>query len=169
MKLKFIFLFILTVSIFTSCSKQELEPTFEEEKFALSEEGESISSAEHTPLEAELFNLVNEHRVSIGLNALSFEPVTYYYSGQHNEYMISKNGISHDNFSQRAKGISDKTGAARVAENVARNFKDMESVLRGWIDSESHRNSLEGNFTHSAISIKENKNGKLYFTQMFYK
>ncbi|WP_396636437.1 CAP domain-containing protein [Maribacter sp. R77961] len=169
MKFKFIILLVITLSIFSSCSKQELEPVLEEDNSTLNEVGQEISSGTHTALEAELFDLVNDYRVNVGLNQLTFESTTYYYAGQHNDHMISKNNVSHAKFGERAKGIAEKTGASHVAENVARNYDDMEEVLEAWIASNSHRKSLEGDYTHSAISIKANNEGNLYFTQMFYR
>lgn len=169
MKFKFIFLLVITLSVFSSCSKQELEPLLEENNAGLNAENLEISSGSHTALEAELFDLVNNYRVSIGLNELTFESTTYYYAGQHNDHMIAQNNVSHAKFGERAKGIAERTGASHVAENVARNYDDMQEVLEAWVDSPSHRMSLEGDYTHSAISIKENNSGNLYFTQMFYR
>ena len=168
MNFKNIFLLVLVLSIFSSCSKQELETNFEDDS-ALNKELQAIPLGSHTALEAELFDLINEHRVNMGLNELIFESTTYYYAGKHNKYMISKNSISHDKFVERAKGITKRTGAAHVAENVARNYYDMEMVLEAWIASKSHRRALEGDYTHSAVNISENNEGNLYFTQMFYR
>jgi len=47
MKFKFIFLLVITLSIFSSCSKQELEPILEEDNTTLNEVGQEISSGTH--------------------------------------------------------------------------------------------------------------------------
>jgi uncharacterized protein YkwD len=37
------------------------------------------------------------------------------------------------------------------------------------LESDGHKRNIEGDYTHSAISIKENEEGDLYFTQLFFK
>lgn len=121
-----------------------------------------------TALEGELLNLVNTHRESIGESALVFSTVAYEYANAHTDYMIAMGSLNHDNFSARASGISSKVAAKAVSENVARNHDSAAEALDGWLQSESHRKTMEGNFTHTAISIKEDPQGNLYFTQLFY-
>ena len=168
MNIKQAFLITLLLTVINACSKLELAPSFEEVNLSLKGTLE-VSSTKHNAEEAKLFDLVNEYRLSLGLNKMIFNSTTYYYSGTHNDYMISKNSVSHDNFKERAQGIAKNTGASHVAENVARNYKTMEEVLEAWKASPLHKESMEGNYTYSAISIKENKNGNLYFTQMFFR
>jgi len=165
MNFKYLSLLIIALSIFSSCTKEELEYTGND----LNKELVAIPIGSHTAIETELFDLINNHRVSIGLNELTFDNTTYYYAGQHNKYMISQNKISHDKFVERAKNVTKKTGAAHVAENVARNYNSMQMVFEAWLDSQSHRRALEGNYSHSAINITETVEGNLYFTQMFYR
>ena len=59
--------------------------------------------------EEALFNMVNDHRILNGLSTLEFSPESYEFALEHNEYMISKGEISHDNFSDRASKISKAT------------------------------------------------------------
>jgi len=169
MNFKYTFLITIILISFSSCSKQELAPTLEEENSSLTGENLEVSSGTHTALEAELFELINDYRVSIDLNELTFNGTAYYYAGKHNDYMISENSVSHDKFGERAKEISKRTGASHVAENVARNYDTMEEVLEAWLESSSHKESLEGNYTHSAVNITESENGEFYFTQMFFR
>ena len=84
-------------------------------------------------------------------------------------YMIENGITSHDKFSERAENISKRTGAVFVAENVARNYDTLEAALEAWLDSPGHRINIEGNYTHSAINIRPNSNGDLYFTQLFFR
>ncbi|MGB5402903.1 CAP domain-containing protein [Robiginitalea sp.] len=121
-----------------------------------------------TTMESELLDLVNAHRETLGREALSFSAIAYEYANAHTDYMIATGSLNHDNFTARASGISSKVAAKAVSENVARNHDTAAKALQGWLESESHKKTMEGNYTHTAISIKEDSQGNLYYTQLFY-
>jgi uncharacterized protein YkwD len=145
-----------------SCSKQELTTVYGQDNLQI-----EVSSNVQTPLEHELFNMVNEHRKTIGLNALTFEGTSYYYAKEHTEYMISKGQTSHAKFGERAKSISEKTGAKKVSENVAKDYETIARAMEAWLESPGHRKNIEGNYTHSALCVKADSGGNLFFTQIF--
>lgn len=120
-------------------------------------------------LEGELLKLVNDYRTDIGSNALNFSEVAYKYANEHTDYMIGKGSISHDNFSSRASNINSEVVVEMVAENVAKDYKTAQEAFEGWYNSSSHKKTMEGDFTHTAVSIKEDKTGNFYYTQLFYK
>ncbi len=120
-------------------------------------------------VEQELLEIVNAHRSSLGYTVLQFNKVAYAYANEHNDYMIVKGSLSHDNFSARASGISNEVNAEMVAENVAKDYPNASSAFESWLSSPSHRKTLEGDFTHTGISVKKDSNGKLYYTQLFYR
>lgn len=120
-------------------------------------------------MESEIFDLVNQHRQSIGLTPLIYCEVTHYYATQHSNYMLAQNALSHDNFKSRAAAIASETNAVMVAENVAHGFKKPRQTLKKWLASEAHKNTIEGDFTHSAVGVVEDKTGKPYYTQIFYR
>jgi uncharacterized protein YkwD len=134
-----------------------------------SDEIQQISVALNvTALEGELLGLVNTHRESLGESPLVFSAIAYDYANAHTDYMISTGSLNHDNFSARASGISAEVDAKSVSENVARNYDTASEAFEGWLKSETHKKTLEGNFTHTAISVKEDSQGNLYYTQLFY-
>jgi len=145
---------VLFVCILASCTKESTDIT-------------DIENA--TELEQEVFLVVNEHRIQLGQTALEFNEVAYEYANQHNDYMISLGDISHDNFSSRATKISEKVSAVYVAENVAKNYDTATEVLQGWLNSASHKKTMEDDFTHTAVSVKRNSSGKFYYTQIFFR
>ncbi len=168
MKLNSIYL-LVTIFFISSCSRHELS-SFDYEQLDESEkEVFLVSTAEHSTQEAELLELINNYRLSINLNVLSFEGSSYYFAKKHSTYMISQGITSHANFANRAKQISMNTGAIYVAENVAKDYDTINEAFEAWLASEGHRLNLEGDYTHSAISIKENDEGNLYFTQLFFR
>ena len=152
----------LVLVVFQSCTKTEYVEMGYQNNLNLSA-SENIQSE----FENQLFVLINEHRLSIGLNELQFEINCYQQAGDHTDYMISKGQISHTNFDTRAENISAKTGATNVSENVAKDYNSPKEAFDAWLSSSKHRINLEGDFTHSALSVKANSTGNLYFTQIF--
>jgi uncharacterized protein YkwD len=155
-------LFIITL---TSCSTTSV--TEDEELF----ETETASKVvvELSAQEQELFDMVNDYRVSQGLNILEFDAASYEFALEHNEYMISKGQLSHDHFNARASKVSKVTAANYVAENVAKDYQLIDDALSGWLSSTPHRNTIEGDFTHSTISIERDAEGNPYYTQIFFR
>lgn len=149
--------FALFVCIASSCSKEVLDTT-------VINEAESAKE-----IEQELLAVVNDHRVNLGYTVLEFSPVAYEYAGKHNDYMIAKGDINHDNFSARASDIATQVNAEFVAENIAKDYADAAEAFQGWIDSSNHKKTMEGEFTHTAVSVKKDSNGTFYFTQLFYR
>tara|TARA_R110000751_G_scaffold127491_1_gene229578 strand:- start:605 stop:1180 length:576 start_codon:yes stop_codon:yes gene_type:complete len=168
MKIKFPFLIVLVITL-SSCSNYENFAGYESTSEDSLEQYTLATSNSHSTLEAELFQMINSYRASIGLNAMEFESATYYYATLHTDYMISQGKTSHDNFTQRAENIAKRTGAVFVAENVARNYDTINEAFEAWLDSPGHRVNIEGDYNYSAISINENNNGDLYFTQLFFR
>jgi uncharacterized protein YkwD len=120
--------------------------------------------------ELELADMINEHRISKGLNPLQTINHVSYKSEEHNEYMIAKQEINHDLFAARSQNIMQVLGAVKVNENVAYNFNTTSSVLNAWLNSPGHKANIEGNFTHFGISIREDATtGKKYYTNIFVK
>ena len=159
----------LILILLSSCSKYQNFAGYEVNNDDLSAKVTLVSSDAHNTIEAELFEMINNYRVSIGLNEMEFESTTYYYAGIHTNYMIENGITSHDKFSERAENISKRTGAIFVAENVARNYDTLEAAFEAWLDSPGHRQNLEGDYNYTAISIRPNSNGDLYFTQVFFR
>jgi len=148
---------VLFVCTLASCSKEPIEIA-------------SIAEAENAvEIELELLAVVNDHRDSIGQPALEFSEVAYEYANEHNDYMISKGSINHDNFSSRASKISSQVSAEFVAENVAKDYNNATEAFQGWLNSSSHKKTMEGNFSHTAVSVKMNNAGDFYFTQIFFR
>lgn len=150
---------VLIASIFASCSKEPIA-----EGVSLT----TISSYNISDIEQELFALVNHYRNSLGKNSLEFSDVAYEYANEHTEYMIAKGAMSHDNFSSRASKIANEVGAIHIEENVAKEYSNASEALKNWLASPSHKKTIEGEFSYTGISIEEDANGNLYYTQIFY-
>lgn len=167
MKKIFYTLWIIALAISASmCS--EASSLEEEVLFTESLDGEKLV-IDPILMETELFNLVNDHRVSTGYSKLELSPASYQYAKDHNIYMISKNALSHDNFESRASQIASETNAVDVGENVARFYATAALTLEDWLKSSSHKEAIEGSYTHTTLSVQLDKDGLPYFTQIFMK
>jgi len=120
-------------------------------------------------IELEVLELINQHRIEIGLNPLVDHSVVKAVAFTHTDYMIEENTISHDNFFQRKESLEANAEARQVSENVAYGFSSPESLVNAWLNSPSHRETIEGDFTDFDISAEQNENGKWYYTNIFIK
>ena len=147
--------FLLCIGV--SCTKEE------------SADPQYTVNANAVQVEAALLDVVNSHRLALGFNALDFSPVAYEYANTHNDYMIATGNLSHDNFSSRASKIAAEVNAEYVSENVAKDYPSAEEAFQGWLESPNHRKTMEGDFTHTAVSVKVDPAGNYYYTQLFYR
>ncbi|MEC8831959.1 MAG: CAP domain-containing protein [Bacteroidota bacterium] len=153
--------------LFARCSKSSSEEL--DQLYTEANTGNEKITVDPIKMEEDLLLLVNEHRSSLGLNTLVKSTSAYKYAEEHNDYMISKNKLSHDNFENRAAKIADEMNALLISENVARYYTSAEVTIDAWINSASHREAMEGDFSHTTLSVQLDKDGRPYFTQIFIK
>lgn len=146
-----------------SCSTDSIE----EDKI------EALTNSTFVPqtkvIEIEILELINAHRISLGLNTLNNMNIIKAQAFGHTDYMIDKEEVSHDNFLARKEVLSNNTGASSVGENVAFAFSSPESVVNAWLNSDGHRHIIEGDYTDFDISAEKDENGKWYYTNIFIK
>lgn len=127
----------------------------------------TLKSYTHSTFEIELLDLVNQDRVSKGLNALTIISEISYVASTHDDYMISNGKISHDNFEDRSASLKYGLGAISASENIASGYSTPEATLAAWNNSPTHKANLEGNHTHFGLAVKADATGKKYYTLMF--
>jgi uncharacterized protein YkwD len=120
-------------------------------------------------IEIEILELINNHRIAMGLNPLNNLNIIKSVAFTHTDYMVEINQVNHDNFFQRKNSLIQNAGAARVSENVAYGYSSAQAVVSAWINSASHRENLEGDFTDFDISAEQNSEGRWYYTNIFIK
>lgn len=159
-----IVLLIAVVLTLNSCSSDVLEGSAVEAKLQVD------VNYSYSASELETMKLINEYRISVGLNAL--EKINYISSESegHNTYMITNNVVNHDGFVNRSDNIIKNLGAKTVGENIAFNYSSPQGALNAWLNSPGHKENIVGNYTHFGISIRENPaTGKKYYTNIFAK
>ncbi len=156
---------MIFMCLVTSCQKDEGVAS-EEVNYSI-----DLNLAQETDwrMADEILVRINEHRTSIGLSEIiKDQQYASAYAVDHTQYMIDIEKINHDNFSVRSKALKDR-GAKVVGENVAFGYTTAEAVVTAWLNSEGHREIIEGNYTHSGFGIMKSSRGKYYFTQLFYR
>ncbi|MGJ8738452.1 CAP domain-containing protein [Zobellia laminariae] len=158
-----ILILIALATLMTSCSTSTTEEDDLYKAVATTNKEVTIYA-----IEQEVIDVVNDYRVSVGLNAVEFSSVAYGYANAHNEYMISEGIISHDNFDKRASKLSEEANADFVSENLGMDYTNANDILEAWKNSPTHKKVMEGNFNYTAVSVTADENGVLYFTQLFF-
>lgn len=129
-----------------------------------------VTNYSYNDLEIETMKLINDYRLSIGLNALEKINHISFKCEEHNNYMIANNVVDHNDFTSRSNNIISVLGAKKVGENVAYNYKTSEAAVRAWLDSPGHKENIVGDFTHFGLSVTTDaKTGKKYYTNIFAK
>lgn len=128
-----------------------------------------INLTKNSAFEAVALSLINKHRASKKLAKLKVLDALKKHADSHTAFMISQNKISHNNFDSRGKEILKEVKASNIAENVASGYTTPESLVNGWLKSDSHRKNIEGDFTHFNLSAKKNSSNTWYFTNIFVK
>ena len=122
-----------------------------------------------TSFELHILELINNHRLSIGLNPLQNMDLIKSQTYNHTDYMVETQTISHDYFFERSNFLKKNAGALKVSENVAYGYTSAEALVNAWIRSEGHRSNIEGDFTNFDISAEKGSDGKWYYTNIFIK
>ncbi|ULC58105.1 CAP domain-containing protein [Flaviramulus sp. BrNp1-15] len=154
-----VFFAVLTLS---SCSSENLD-----------DKADTIELKLITPqakaIEVEILDLINDHRLSLGLNPLSDMSIVKSVAFSHTDYMVDHDEVSHANFYTRSKYLKENAGAKEVTENVAYGYSSAQGVVNAWLKSDSHKENLEGDFTNFDISAEKNEDGRWYYTNIFIK
>ncbi|WP_299110241.1 CAP domain-containing protein [uncultured Winogradskyella sp.] len=155
------FLAIIVLFSFTSCSTESIEDDIS----AI----EVPSTPQAKVIEIEIMELINAHRISLGLNVLQNHDTVKAVALTHTNYMIEEANVSHDYFFLRKESLETNANANDVTENVGYGFYTAEGVVNAWLNSPSHRANIEGDHTDFDVSAEQNAEGKWYFTNMFIK
>jgi uncharacterized protein YkwD len=122
-------------------------------------------------MEASILRYINDHRRSIGSGSLQMLDAASAQAYQHSKNMATgKAGFGHGGFEQRIQAIKKSMGTnflAASAENVAYGQLSAKDVVKGWLNSAGHKKNIEGNYNLTGIGVYKDKEGVLYFTQIF--
>jgi uncharacterized protein YkwD len=155
-------LVLLAVFTLSSCTTDSLDDKVEALEL-------SSDIPETKTIEVEILELINNHRLSLGLNPLQEMSIVKSVAFTHTDYMVDNDQISHANFFTRSNYLKSNAGAKTVSENVAFGYSSAESVVKAWLRSEAHKENLEGDYTNFDVSAEKNAEGRWYYTNIFIK
>ena len=159
---------LLSVIFFTGCPDQgsnngtNLGEGDGENEFALSNN------------EGKAFDLVNDVRVNLGLDALITDASLLEVARAHSQDMVDRDFFDHVN--PDGESPFDRMGNAGITyttagENIAWNqgfANPATTAVDGWIDSPGHyTNMINDRYTHTGMGVAGNDNVGYYFTQLF--
>ena len=165
MKAKLLSVLLLVAIVFTmnSCSTNASEtPT-------PAASSQKTVNYTYSANELDAMNAINNYRVSVGLKTLSQINYISLVSEKHDSLMIATNTVSHDGFVARSEDIMKVLGAKNVGENIAYNYNTPEAAVTAWLNSPSHKQNIEGDYTNFGISIRVSPEGRTYYTNIFVK
>ncbi|USQ13349.1 CAP domain-containing protein [Legionella lytica] len=112
---------------------------------------------------------INTYRKQHGLPPLKMDNNMVREAKQHSLDMAAhRMPFGHQDFSKRITRLHKQiknTGAG--AENVAYNYKNAQIVVQQWLRSSGHKRNIVGNYDLTGIGVARDKQGKLYYTQLF--
>ena len=114
--------------------------------------------------------LVNEHRISMQLRPLTYQPIIEEIALSHSKGMgLHVRPFGHMGFSVRCRRLRNRLGKVQLCgEIVAMGQKDIKDVFKAWMTSPKHRDELENpRYTHTGLGIYKDELGLGYWTQMF--
>lgn len=128
-------------------------------------------SGDYAGMETEVLRYINEYRAKKGLAPLVLNDTINRAAMEHCKYLGNKaHQLNHDGFEDRMHGLMAVIKPCyAAAENVARGQKDAKEVVNNWLSSPGHKENIEGDFNLSGIAIYKDRDGMLYFTQIFLK
>lgn len=121
-----------------------------------------------------LASLLNEERLKAGLPALTVDPSLNESAQAKADDMLANNYYAHTNPTTGKHGYSYISDMARgkcltSSENIAAGDMTAESAVKGWMESESHRNAiLDPRYTMTGIGITSKNNDPASGRQDYY-
>ncbi|WP_419418958.1 CAP domain-containing protein [Legionella sp. D16C41] len=157
MKERLIFIHSLIFLILVSCCQAQAH-------------AQTISPiASNTQMQKDILRYINQYRSKHSLSPLQLDESISKEATLHSQNMAAHRvPFGHQGFSTRIKHLYSVIKGARAgAENVAYNYKTAKIVTDGWIKSPGHRKNIMGNYNLTGIGIAYDKEGKIYYTQLF--
>lgn len=118
-----------------------------------------------------VITLVNEERKKEGLSSLQADSKLTQLAAIKANDMINRNYFEHNSpfygYAWDMAGIFDYEFVS-IGENIARNYTSPEGVVKGWLQSPSHKkNILTKSYTNIGVACIKGKDGQLYWVQLF--
>jgi uncharacterized protein YkwD len=131
----------------------------------------AAEASSNSSIENAILSNVNSYRRSRGLGALQMVAAASQQAYNHSRNMATgRTAFGHDGFDARVTAIRSSIGSiSGWAENVAYGNLSAKGVVDVWLNSPGHKKNIEGNYNLTGIGVYKDRQGTLYFTQIFLK
>lgn len=123
--------------------------------------------------ESEVVRLVNVQRTKAGLQPLTQNWELSRVARYKSQDMIDKGYFSHTSPTYGSPFKMMESFGIRFSaagENIAMGQQSPSEVMNAWMNSPGHRNNIMSpSFTQIGVGLAKDKNGRMYWTQMFIK
>jgi uncharacterized protein YkwD len=129
----------------------------------------SFSPDNNATLVQDVLSQTNQFRKSKGLTELVMRNELNAIAQQHSADMASgRVGFGHNGFAKRNAMASAKIKHLHsIAENVAYGATSAKQVVTLWKNSSGHRRNMLGPYRYIGIGIAKDKQGRMFYTQVF--
>jgi len=124
------------------------------------------------PLEQDILMRINDYREGLALGYLNEDPCLIDLAREHSKHMaLGEIPLGHDGFDDRVGVFLEdyQYQTYQAAENVgfASGNRAPEITVEMWLNSEGHRENIEGPYALTGVGAFEHNN-EIYFTQIFF-
>ena len=125
-------------------------------------------------IEKQTFFLINQYRKSSSLPPLVWDESIAKVARSHSKDMATGEvDFGHAGFSDRVSHLKTVMNGFRGAGENVLMTTDLEEVAQKavavWLHSPHHLENIRGDFNYSGLGVWQDKNGTIYFTQIFMK
>jgi len=160
------FIAFLLLAAFSGANAQPAQP-------ARAPVVETSGPAFRQQVEKETFLLINQYRKENDFPPLVWDDEIAKTARAHSKDMATGGDFGHDGFSDRISHLRETMpGIGGAGENVLYS-SDLDDVARHalqmWLHSPHHLKNIRGDYNHSGLGVWQDKDGTIYFTQIFVK
>jgi len=118
--------------------------------------------------EAELLQLINNHRKGLGLPAIKNDEGVHAEALSYSQQMAAgKVPIGPPSFDNPIKTLLRRYKASKMVELIGYDYLKPKDLFDAWMSSTSQRDIIEGNFNLTGIGVFQSVNGKVFVSQVF--
>ena len=124
-----------------------------------------------SPDELTLHATINLYRDENGIDPLALSEEMSGICREHSQNMADGAvAFGHGGFDERFDVLTESFLLQEVAENVAMAYHvghPISEIMDDWLNSDGHRENIEGDYDYTGIGIAKSSDGFVFFTQMF--
>ena len=157
---------LILMSLFGGCGNGFKD---QENPIEINQQGQN-GEVDHATISGQYLELINNHRIKLGLKPLAIESYIEKEAKEHNKSMAKRGRrFGHFGLSSRCRHIGNRVAPTKkCGELVALGPKKADTVLMSWLNSNDHRSQIEDpDYTHTGLGVFKDDTGTYFWTQIF--